>query len=187
MSIPTQPFLLRVDPRVTGLTTTAPSRGNSTGVNLGLSWTGSFNWISPKLRKLSCTLGVDRSDYSFEEKARTNDFAETTTRVRVDLRHPIGIGREAAEQGVAASREHRARCARARPRAPLPLIRRCAARVASLPPWRGMQSRNVNGSAGFSEILLLTPTACLDDASCAMRTPRSTRPRQPSTTNKATV
>jgi hypothetical protein len=97
VSIPAPPYLQPVDPRVIGLTTTAPSRGKSTGVNLGLSWTGSFNWVTPKLRKLSYTIGVDRSEYSFEERSRTNDFAETITRVRLDLRYAIGIGREDAE------------------------------------------------------------------------------------------
>ena len=97
VSIPVAPFLVPVDPRVIGLTTTEPSRGNSTGLNLGLSWTGSFNWISPKLSKLSYTLGVDRSEYSFEERSRTNDFSETVTRIRLDLRYAIGIGRAAAD------------------------------------------------------------------------------------------
>ncbi len=52
-SVPTAPLLVPVDPRVSGLT-----------------WTGSFNWISPRLQKLSYTLGVDRSEYSSEERSR---------------------------------------------------------------------------------------------------------------------
>ncbi|MFO1426525.1 MAG: hypothetical protein U1F11_06050 [Steroidobacteraceae bacterium] len=94
ISVATAPFLVPVNPAVFGLTTIDPARGRSLGMNLGISWTGHFDWISPRLSKMSYTIGVDRSEYNFKERTRTNDFSETITRVRLDLRYAIGIGKD---------------------------------------------------------------------------------------------
>jgi hypothetical protein len=67
--------------------------GESTGFNIGLSFTGSFGWLSPALEGLSYTIGVDRSLYKFDSgKSRAfwaADFEETNTRARVDLRYRL--------------------------------------------------------------------------------------------------
>jgi hypothetical protein len=73
----------------------APVYGKSTGLNLGVSWTGNCSWMSEKLAALSYTFGIDRSEYKFNTKeTTTGDFEETSTRVRLDLRYRFTIGRE---------------------------------------------------------------------------------------------
>ncbi|HEX7416889.1 MAG TPA: hypothetical protein VF315_02450, partial [Steroidobacteraceae bacterium] len=73
----------------------APIYGKSTGLNLGISWTGNLGWMSGKLDRLSYTLGLDRSEYKFgTRETSTGDFEETSTRVRLDLRYRFNLGPE---------------------------------------------------------------------------------------------
>lgn len=59
--------------------------GDSTGVNVGAAWTGSFG---KKFEKLSYTLGLDHSQYEFDTKqSTTGNFEEKNTRYRLDLRY----------------------------------------------------------------------------------------------------
>lgn len=63
-------------------------KGKSRGLNLGVSWTGGFNWIARSLSNLSYTLGLDRSQYEFDTKqSTTGNFEEKNTRLRLDLRY----------------------------------------------------------------------------------------------------
>jgi hypothetical protein len=81
---------------VSGVSTASPGRGSSVGFNVGISFTGRFNWISEKLSNASYTLGVDRSTYSFESSnsaAGEGDFEENTTRARLDLRYAFPVGK----------------------------------------------------------------------------------------------
>ena len=70
-------------------------RGKSTGLNLGVSWTGDLGGLSPRLERLSYTIGIDRSEYTFKSSLRgANDFAETVTRARLDLKYAITAGKK---------------------------------------------------------------------------------------------
>jgi hypothetical protein len=65
--------------------------GTSTGLNLGLSWTGNLAWMSARLRNLSYTLGVDESQYKFDAPSVVDgNFEEKNTRMRLDLRYRFG-------------------------------------------------------------------------------------------------
>jgi hypothetical protein len=69
----------------------APNTGRSTGLNLGLSWSGSFAWLRPGLERLSYTIGIDRSEYQFSSnQTQQGDFEETISRLRLDLRYRFG-------------------------------------------------------------------------------------------------
>jgi hypothetical protein len=79
---------------VSGVSSASPGRGTSVGFNVGISFTGRFNWISESLSNASYTLGVDRSAYSFKSSnsaAGEGDFEENTTRARLDLRYAFPI------------------------------------------------------------------------------------------------
>jgi hypothetical protein len=76
-------FLRPIDPAFINGTL----RGKAVGLNLGVSWTGSFGRSSDPPRKLSYTIGLDRSAYKFDSKGNSSDFEETVTRARFDLRY----------------------------------------------------------------------------------------------------
>lgn len=60
-------------------------KGDSTGINVGLAWTGRFG---KKVEGLSYTVGVDHSQYEFDtSQSTTGNFEEKNTRVRFDLRY----------------------------------------------------------------------------------------------------
>ena len=54
-------------------------RGSSTGLNVGVSWTG-FGPAASRLQGLSYTIGLDQSQYKFQGSATDGDFEE---RIRV--------------------------------------------------------------------------------------------------------
>jgi len=68
--------------------------GDSLGVNVGVSWTGTLGWIDPALSRLTYTVGIDRSQYEFDSSGSkafwAADFQEKHTRVRLDLRYRLG-------------------------------------------------------------------------------------------------
>lgn len=60
-------------------------KGKSRGLNVGVSWTGMF---SPRVSRLTYTLGVDRSEYQFDtSQSTTGNFEERNTRARLELRY----------------------------------------------------------------------------------------------------
>ena len=65
-------------------------RGDSVGVNVGISWTGQF---FASLPALSYTIGLDHSRYEFDSSGSqafwAADFNEKTTRLRLDLRYRL--------------------------------------------------------------------------------------------------
>jgi hypothetical protein len=62
--------------------------GSSSGLNLGVSWTGNFGGADTWRRHLSYTLGIDESQYQFKADAVLDgNFEEKNTRVRFDLRY----------------------------------------------------------------------------------------------------
>lgn len=66
--------------------------GRARGLNLGVSWTGSFGGM---LHDLSYTVGLDRSEYTFKtSESTTGDFTETNTRLRLDLRYRFSQERD---------------------------------------------------------------------------------------------
>lgn len=72
--------------------------GRSTGINVGISWTGNFGALGAGFDRLSYTIGVDHSEYTFDG-GQSNafwaaDFTEKTTRGRFDLRYRFAVGGE---------------------------------------------------------------------------------------------
>jgi hypothetical protein len=65
--------------------------GNSTGLNVGLSWTGNVGVASNPLRGLTYTIGLDQSQYRFHGSATDGDFEEKNTRFRAELRYRFGL------------------------------------------------------------------------------------------------
>ena len=94
IAVPAQPPLAQIPPSAAGLDTTVESgRGKSTGLNLGVSWTGNLGGLSPRLERFSYTIGIDRSEYTFKSSIRgANDFSETVTRARLDLKYAFKAG-----------------------------------------------------------------------------------------------
>jgi hypothetical protein len=67
--------------------------GSTNGLNVGVSWTGDFGWATPRLRRLSYTIGLDQSQYKFKaDVVSDGDFEEKNTRVRLDVRYRFGGG-----------------------------------------------------------------------------------------------
>ena len=70
--------------------------GESVGINVGISWTGQFNWISESLSRLTYTIGIDHSQYEFDSSGAkafwAADFQEKHTRLRLDLRYRLEGG-----------------------------------------------------------------------------------------------
>jgi hypothetical protein len=68
---------------------TSSVRGRSTGLNLGVSWTGNFGGAADSWRRnLSYTVGLDESQYQFDADAVADgDFEEQNTRARFELRY----------------------------------------------------------------------------------------------------
>jgi hypothetical protein len=68
---------------------TSSVRGKSSGLNLGVSWTGNFGGAAGSWRRnLGYTVGIDESQYQFDADAVADgDFNEKNTRVRFDLRY----------------------------------------------------------------------------------------------------
>jgi hypothetical protein len=68
--------------------------GISFGLNVGISWSGSFGWISPRLARLIYTIGVDQSQYKFDSGRSKSlwaaDLQEKNTRARFEWRYPFG-------------------------------------------------------------------------------------------------
>jgi hypothetical protein len=66
--------------------------GTSTGLNVGISWTGTLGWLSDRLRPLSYTIGYDQSQYKFStRKASDGDFEEKNRRARLELRYRFAL------------------------------------------------------------------------------------------------
>jgi hypothetical protein len=86
--------LILVDPSIRGIGVSKVT-GKSRGLNLGVSWTGSFG-SSKSLERLSYTIGLDRSEYDFDSPDATGDFQETGTRLRLELRYRFNVGGTAA-------------------------------------------------------------------------------------------
>jgi hypothetical protein len=82
--------LLELNPSLVGLN--GRDTGDSLGTNMGISWTGNFGWLSERLRNLSYTVGIDRSEYKFKSDGQPNDFQEIIVRGRVDLRYAFSFG-----------------------------------------------------------------------------------------------
>jgi hypothetical protein len=83
------PFGQSIDP---SFANKPPVYGKSSGLNLGASWTGNLEWVSERLRRLSYTIGIDRSEYKFTSTQTIfSNFEETSTRVRLDLRYLFSI------------------------------------------------------------------------------------------------
>lgn len=81
----TQYFYLNVNP---AFANRDPLYGKSTGLNLGLSWTGTVPWLGSRLSGLSYAVGVDRSQYKFTSQQTVfGNFEETNTRYRLDVRY----------------------------------------------------------------------------------------------------
>ncbi len=97
IAVPIGTGLAQIPPSAAGLDTTIEAgRGKSTGLNLGLSWTGNLGGLSARLERLSYTIGVDRSEYTFKSSIRgANDFSETVTRARLDLKYAFTVGKKA--------------------------------------------------------------------------------------------
>ncbi|MFI4868494.1 MAG: hypothetical protein ACHQDD_03960 [Steroidobacterales bacterium] len=68
--------------------------GISFGLNLGISWSGNFAWISAPLQRLVYTIGVDESQYRFDSGKSKSlwaaDLQEKNTRARFELRYRFG-------------------------------------------------------------------------------------------------
>ncbi len=75
--------LLPLDPAAKSATT----GGLSTGLNAGVAWSGTFFWISERLRPLSYTIGVDDSQYRFSTSSQIGNFDEQNLRLRFELRY----------------------------------------------------------------------------------------------------
>jgi hypothetical protein len=66
--------------------------GRSTGLNVGISWTGNFGVVSTRLQKLTYTIGLDESQYKFDAPDVTDgNFEEKSTRARFDLRYRFDL------------------------------------------------------------------------------------------------
>jgi hypothetical protein len=65
--------------------------GDSTGLNVGLSWTGNLGAAGNRMRGLTYTVGVDQSQYRFHGSATDGDFEEKNTRFRVELRYRFAL------------------------------------------------------------------------------------------------
>lgn len=61
--------------------------GNAIGFNFGAAWIGSLAPLSPSLAKLGYTVGLDYSEYDFEDDDDLNDFSEETLRFKVDVKY----------------------------------------------------------------------------------------------------
>ncbi|MFI4868493.1 MAG: hypothetical protein ACHQDD_03955 [Steroidobacterales bacterium] len=89
-------LLFTVDP-LTGPPLLDPSledstvRGSSTGLNVGISWTGSFGVARNPVPRLTYTIGLDQSQYRFQAPVTDGDFEEKNTRVRIELRYRFGL------------------------------------------------------------------------------------------------
>jgi hypothetical protein len=59
--------------------------GNAFGFNFGAAWIGSFAPLSPNLANLGYTIGIDYSEYDFEDDG-TDQFSEETLRTKVDIK-----------------------------------------------------------------------------------------------------
>ena len=65
--------------------------GDSTGLNVGISWTGNIGVASNPVHGLTYTLGVDQSQYRFNGSATDGNFEEKNTRFRFELRYRFGL------------------------------------------------------------------------------------------------
>jgi hypothetical protein len=66
--------------------------GTSTGLNVGISWTGNLGWLSDRLQSLSYTIGFDQSQYKFSASAVADgDFEEKNRRARLELRYRFAL------------------------------------------------------------------------------------------------
>jgi hypothetical protein len=66
-------------------------RGSSTGLNVGISWTGNVGVSSNPVRGLTYTIGLDQSQYKFHGAAPDADFEEKNTRFRLELRYRFNL------------------------------------------------------------------------------------------------
>jgi hypothetical protein len=68
--------------------------GISFGLNLGISWSGNFAWMSERLERLVYTIGIDQSQYKFDSGKSKSlwaaDLQEKNTRARFELRYRFG-------------------------------------------------------------------------------------------------
>jgi hypothetical protein len=65
--------------------------GNSTGLNVGLSWTGNVGAAGNPVRGLTYTIGLDQSQYRFHGSATDGDFEEKNTRFHFELRYRFNL------------------------------------------------------------------------------------------------
>ncbi|HEY4972155.1 MAG TPA: hypothetical protein VII41_01025 [Steroidobacteraceae bacterium] len=65
--------------------------GSSTGLNVGISWSGNVGVASNPVRGLTYTIGLDQSQYRFQGSATDGDFEEKNTRFRIELRYRFGL------------------------------------------------------------------------------------------------
>jgi len=61
--------------------------GTAFGFNVGAAWIGGLGGLSPSLANLGYTIGVDYSEYDFENDDGGDEFSEETLRVKVDLKY----------------------------------------------------------------------------------------------------
>lgn len=60
--------------------------GTAIGFNFGVAWIGSLAPLSPSLAKLGYTVGLDYSEYDFEDDD-SDEFSEETLRFKVDMKY----------------------------------------------------------------------------------------------------
>jgi len=60
--------------------------GTAIGFNFGAAWIGSLAPLSPSLAKLGYVVGLDYSEYDFED-GNTDEFSEETLRFKVDVKY----------------------------------------------------------------------------------------------------
>ena len=60
--------------------------GNALGFNFGAAWIGSFAPLAPTLANLGYTIGIDYSQYDFDD-GNTDEFSEETLRTKVDIKY----------------------------------------------------------------------------------------------------
>lgn len=60
--------------------------GNAIGFNFGAAWIGSLAPLAPTLANLGYTIGIDYSQYDFEDDGN-DEFSEETLRTKVDIKY----------------------------------------------------------------------------------------------------
>lgn len=76
----------KLDSEVAGDAIAVDVDGNALGFNFGAAWIGSFAPLTPALSNLGYTIGVDYSQYDFDD-GDVDEFSEETLRTKVDIKY----------------------------------------------------------------------------------------------------